>query len=890
MTRRSPGRRFFRFPWRTAAQVAADVDDELEFHLEKVAEELVEEGWSPEAARTEARRRFGDLEGTRAYCRALDKRKETQMRWTESLGEVGQDLKFAGRQLAKSPGFTLVAVLTLALGVGATTAIFSVVYGILLRPLPFAEPDRIVRAYPTASDGSPDSFSVPNYLDWSREAKTIEAASAMDNGTVTLAGDGGEPERLEAFWVRTDFFRILGLKPIAGRTFSPGEDKPAEQRVVLISEELWQRRFGRDRSVIGRRLDLNGVPSTVVGILGRDGQYPANADVWLPLAFEEQMLTQRGAYYLNAIAKLAPGATLEEARAEAKVIGDRLAREYPRDNEGTSVGMAPLQEFMVGDVRTPLLVLLGAVLLVLLIACANVANLLLVRAASREGEIAIRTALGAGRTRIVRQLLTESLLLALVGGAAGVLLAVWMTRALVALAPRSTPRLEEVGVDGSVLLFTLGLTLLTGVLFGLVPALQASRPNLVGTLKEGTRGSRGRAATRVRSLLVVTETALAVVLLAGAGLLIRSFGELQKVDVGFRPEGVVKLNLALPESQYPEEARVRTFAGELLTSVRALPGVKSAALAAWGLPLSGTVTVISYTIEGHPPPPNGYEGNVRIGIASPEYFRTMGIPVLRGRDFTGQDRNGAPQVVVINQTAARQMFPGEDPMGKHVTLGWSVDGVRRGGEVVGIVGDFKQDALQEDPEPHLFLPFEQAPVEGMTVVLRTATEPAAVATAVREKVHALDPNLAIYGLQTLEEVVASSASQPKFYMLLLGGFSAIALLLAAVGIYGVIAYGVRQRTQEIGIRLALGASQDRVLRMVVGQGMALAVAGALAGLVGALLATRGMRSLLYQVSASDPMIYTGVALMLVLVAAVASWLPARRAARTDPQLVLRGEV
>ena len=887
MTRRSPGRRFFRFPWRTAAEVAADVDDELAFHLEKVAEELVEEGWSPEPARTEARRRFGDLEGTREYCRALDKRKETQMKWTESLGELGQDLKFAGRQLGKSPGFTLVAVLTLALGVGATTSIFSVVDGVLLRPLPFVEPERIVMA--VDSDGATSSFSVPNYLDWSQESKALAAAAAMDNGTVTLTGDGGEPERLEGMWVRTDFFRILGLKPIHGRTFAPGEDEPAEQRVILISEELWQRRFGGDRAVIGRTLSLNGVPSTVVGILGRDGQYPANADVWLPLTFSESMRSQRGNYYLSAIAKLAPGATLEQAQAQAKAIGDRLAKEYPEDNAGTGINVEPLQEFMVGDVRTPLLVLLGAVLFVLLIACANVANLLLVRAAAREGEIAIRTALGASRTRIVRQLLTESLLLAFVGGAAGVALAVWMTRALVALAPPETPRLEEVGVDGPVLLFTLGLALLTGVLFGLVPALQASRPNLVGTLKEGTRGSRGRTATRVRSFLVVTETALAVVLLAGAGLLIRSFGELQKVDVGFQPEGVVKFNVALPGNKYPEDPLVRSFANGLMERMRGLPGVTSAGLVAWGLPLSGVVSALSYTIEGHPPPPNGWEGNVRVAIASPEYFRTMGIPVLRGRAFTERDRDGAPQVVVINETAARQMFPGEDAMGQRINLGWTSNGVQRGGEVVGIIGDFKQDALQAETEPHLFLPFEQAPMQGMTVVLRTEADPAAVAATVRDEVRALDPDLPIYGLQTLEDLVASSASQPKFYMLLLGGFSAIALLLAAVGIYGVIAYAVRQRTQEIGIRMALGASQDRVLRMVVGQGMALAVAGALAGLAGAFLATRGLRSLLYQVSACDPVIYTGVALVLVLVAAVASWLPARRAARTDPQLVLRGE-
>lgn len=886
---RIPGRRLFRFPWRTAAQVAADVDDELQFHLEMVARELVDGGWPPEAAQAEAVRQFGDLETTRRVCRDLDAHKEKQMKWIKALEDIGQDLRYAGRQLAKSPGFTLIAVLTLALGVGATTSIFSVVHGVLLRPLPFPEPNQLVRVYPLSDEGNPSAFSVLNYLDWRKQSRTIAAASLLQNGSVNLTGTGGEPERLTGAWVSPEFFSVLRAPLLAGRGFAPGEDRPEASHVVVLSEELWQRRFGGDRNLVGQTVNLDGERYTVIGIATRT-RWPTTVDLWLPFELNEDTLApdNRGAIYLAAVARLAPGVSLEKARAETQAIASRLAAQYPESNTGYRMDVVDMQEFMTGDVRLPLLVLLGAVLSVLLIACVNVANLLLVRATGRETELAIRTALGAGRARLVRQLLTESVVLSLVGGAAGVVLAVWATRALVALAPERTPRLQEVGVNASVLLFTLAVSLVTGLLFGLAPALRASRPDLAGMLKEGARGSKGRGATFARSALVVAETAMAVVLLAGAGLLLRSFGELVRVDPGFNPENAIVFNLAPPDAKYQEDAQLRVLANSLMEQMERLPGVVAAGASAFGRPLDDSDFMISFNVEGRPEPKPGEEPAMRVAMVTTGYFKALGLPLARGRFFTDQDRNGSEPVAILTEAAVREFFPNEDPIGKRVVLGWTSNGVNRGGRVVGVIRDFKQSTLDSEADPQIFLPYDQAPLGYFSVIVRSTADLGTVAAAARSAIQQVDPDLPLYELQTLEDVVSSSVAQQRFYMLLLGGFAAVALIMAAIGMYGVIAYGVSQRSQEIGVRMALGATRGGVVGMVIRQGIVLAVVGAVAGLVCALFATRGMQSLLFGVSAGDPAIYAGVACVLVLVAALASYLPARRAARTEPQIALRG--
>jgi putative ABC transport system permease protein len=598
---------------------------------------------------------------------------------------------------------------------------------------------------------------------------------------------------------------------------------------------------------------------------------------------------RNAAQVASAAARLAPGVTLDQARAEARAIAARLAAAYPESNTGYRMDVTGLQTYMVGDVRTPLLVLMGAVLLVLLIACVNVANLLLARAAGRESEVAVRTALGAGRARLVRQLLTESVVLALLGGAAGVALAVWATRALIASAPEKTPRLQEVGVDGSVLLFTLAVSLVTGLLFGLAPALRASKPDLASVLKEAVRGSRGRPAVLARSVLVVVETALAVMLLAGAGLLLRSFGELVDVDPGFDPRNAIAFNLAPPSPKYDEDPQLRNLANALMERMEQLPGVVAVGASAFGQPLDDSTFVLSFQVEGRPEPAPGQEPAMRVAMVTPGYFRALGLPLVRGRFFTGEDRDGSAKVAILTAAAARKFFSGENPIGRRIELGWSSNGVARGGEVVGIIGDFKQSTLDSEADPQMFLPYDQAPWGSLSIVVRSTTDLGAVAAAARQQVREVDPDLPIYELQTLEDLVSASVSQPRFYMLLLGGFAATALALAAIGLYGVIAYAVSQRRQEIGVRMALGATRDGVVRMVLRQGLVLALVGAVCGLLLALVATRGMETLLFGVSAMDPGIYAVVAVVLVLVAAVASYLPARRAARTEPHLALRGE-
>jgi predicted permease len=805
-----------------------------------------------------------------------------------------QDLRYALRKLSRTPGFTFIASLTLALAIGANTAIFSVVDGVLLRPLPFPEPERLVRIA-SVKDGKNYPSSTLDFIDLRDQSRSFAYAAAMAPSTVNLTAAAAEPQRLELVRASASFFSLLGVQPALGRGFAAGEDALDASRVVVLSDRLWRSRFGADPRIIGRSLTLDGSPHTVIGVARRGFTYPTNPDLWAPLAFTPNDLEpdNRGAHWLLVIGRLAPGATMTGGTQEVAAIARRLEAQYPEMNTGFSATLIPLREEMVGKVRPALLVLLGAVGFVLLIACANVANLLLVRAASREGEIAIRTALGAGRMRIVRQLVTESVLLAVLGASLGVLLAAWGVDLLVALGPQGLPRLDEVRIDGGVLLFTTLVAVVTGVAFGLIPALHAARPGIGQTLREGSRGTSSRGASeRVRRLLVVTEMALAVVLLTGAGLLIRSFVRLLAVDPGFRPEHVVTFNLTLPEPKYTSGQRVRTTVADLRERITSLPGAQSSAIG-FGLPMSGMQFRTSVDVAGRPPLPPGKRNPIDVRIASPGYFATLGIPLVRGRDFASTDRATSAQVAIINADAARRYFPAEDPIGKRIELGWSRDTAgsggptAMGGEIIGIVGDVKQFGLSADAAPMTYLPFEQAAINDISVVVRSAADPALLASAARRIVRELDPDLPIFGFTTLQDVIAESVSQPRFYTLLLGLFAALALVLAAVGIYGVISYLVSQRTRELGIRLALGATASQVLRLVLGQGLTLAVAGVIVGVGASFWLTRLIAGLLYGVGAADPFTFAGVVIVLLLVAGLACYLPARRAARVDPLTAIR---
>jgi putative ABC transport system permease protein len=805
-----------------------------------------------------------------------------------------QDLQYALRRLFQSPGFTLVAVLTLALGIGANSAIFSVVRGVLLKPLPFPESDRLVGVF-HEYDGKRAVMSGPNFIDVAHTAKSLENAAAIQTQRVILTGQG-DPIRLDVASVSASFFDVLRVRPELGRTFAPDESTPGRTDLIVLSHGLWQQRFGSDPAVLGRSVQIDGVGKEVIGVMPATFNYPRDRMAWMPIPYDNSFVsTQRGAWFLTVVARLRPGVTPEQSAAEVRTIGARLAKQYP-DADG-SIGMTtfPLLEAIVGDIKPSMLVLLGAVGFVLLIACTNVANLLLARAAARETEMAVRTALGAGRRRIMRQLLTESVVLSFMGAAIGLLLAVWGVAFLVQLKPDGIPRLDDVHIDGIVILFTAGVAALTGVLFGVVPAVHATRRSVAASLKEGARGAVGvRGSSRTRGALVVAELALALMLLVGAGLLMRSFMRLQAVDPGFRSDHALTFELTFPDSRYGDdnEDRIVAFFDQLLPRLRGLPGATNVG-AVMGLPLSGMAFDISFEVLGRPPVPPQDQPSMQIRVATPSYFSTIGIPVKRGRAFTEADRANSKQVVLITESAARQYFPNEDPIGKSIRLGWGkrVKGqrLRGGGEIVGIVGDVKEEGLASADAPQLYMPMRQWPVQSMAVVVRTATSPMSLADAVRERVREVDPALPVSRMRPLDEIVSRSMSQPRFYLMVLTVFAAVALVLAAVGIFGVLSYAVAQRTREIGIRMALGAQERSVLRMVVGQAMLLALGGIAVGAVLALVLSRGMTTMLFSVTATDPATFVSVAGILGVVALVASYIPARRATRVDPIVALRSE-
>lgn len=804
-----------------------------------------------------------------------------------------QDIRYAVRKLSRTPAFTAIAAFTLALAIGATTAIFSVVDGVLLKPLPFRDPERVVRVT-NLRDGNRMVTSAPDFIDFRKETKSFSSMSPVDNQAMNLTG-GAEAERIQAARVGATFWSLIGVQPSLGRGFAPNEDAPSAVRTVVLSDGLWKRRFAADGRIVGKTIALDGNTYTVIGVAPPRFNFPDRPDLWVPLVFSTGELDaeNRGSHWMGVMARLAPNVTVAQATAEMVTLTRRLAQQFPESNTGMTAAVIPMQEYLVGDVRPALYVMLGAVAFVLLIACANVANLLLVRAASRESEMAVRTALGAGAWRIVRQLVIESVLLALVGGVFGTLLALWGVDLLLAMAPVGLPRIDEVTVNASVLLFTAGVTALTGVLFGAFPALHAARANVGGMLKDAMRGSSGGIASRrARNTLVMAEMALAVVLLVGAGLLIRSFSKLLSVDPGFHAERVVTFSIAAPDAKYREYAQRRALVGDLVERMNRVPGAQGAAIVT-GLPLSNLMMRTSAHIEGTPQERPGERKTTDVAMVTPGYFTTMGIPMVSGRDFTDRDGSGAPVVAIVNQEFVRRYFPNENPLGKRIALGWEQDTAKTGGnmtlggEIVGVVGNVKRRGLSQEIYPETYASFMQPTFSAFSVVVRSTADPSTVMAAIRSQVREVDRDLPLTELRQLTEIVAASVSRPRFYTTVLGVFAAIALLLAAVGIYGVISYAVSLRTRELGIRIALGATGRQVSSLVLQQGVSLAIAGVIIGGAGAYWLTRLLGKLLFGVSATDPLTFLGVAGLLTAIAAVACFVPARRAARVDPLLAMR---
>jgi len=797
-----------------------------------------------------------------------------------------QDLRYGARTLMKNPAFTLAAVLTLALGIGANTAIFSVVNAVLLRPLPYEDPERLVMIYETnLAKGWPQfSVSPPNFADWSEQSRVFDGMTGFRGAAFNLTGVA-EPERISGMFVSKRFFGMVGVRPLLGRTFTPDEDEPGKENRAVLAYGLWQRRFGGDLGIVGKPLTLNGDAYTVVGVMPAGFALPRDTEIWAPLSFRPGEMKQRGSHYMSVLARLKPGVTLETAQTEMSAIAGRLEKEYPDSNSGWGARVVPLLEQAVAGIRPALLTLLGAVGFVLLIACANVANLLLARAEARRREMAVRAALGAGRPRLIRQLLTECVLLALVGGGLGLLLAVWGIDALRALEPADLPRLKEIRVDLAVLGFTAAASLVTGLIFGLAPAIQISRTDLNVTLREGERGSGGSSRGRVRGALVVAEIALALVLLIGAGLHLRSLHELQGVDPGFDTANLLTMRVSLPGSKYSAGAQGVSFYRQALERLDGLPGVRSAA-AVSSLPLSDYDLIFTFHVEGRPPLPPSEQVSADWHAVSRDYFRTMGIPLVRGRFFTERDDASAPRVAIINETMARRTWPGEDPIGRRISIGIGPEALR---EVVGVVKDVKQSGLDADIAMQVYEPYPQQAWQSMFFVLRAESVPEDLSASARRAILDVDKDQPVFGIRTMDQILSGATAQRRFNMLLLCLFAAVALALAAVGVYGVIAYSVAQRTHEIGIRMALGAQRRDVLGMVARQGLPLAVMGIASGLAGAAAVTRLMTSLLFGVSATDPATVTATALLMAAVAALACYIPARRATKVDPMTALRCE-
>jgi putative ABC transport system permease protein len=811
------------------------------------------------------------------------------------MDTILQDVRYAVRQLTRSPGFAVAAVLTLALGIGANAAIFSVVDAALLRPLPYPHAEAIVRAYELMGTDA-WSTSPTDFVDFRAQNRSLSELAAIDAYPRTLTGSGLEPLPIPSARVSGGFFDVMGVAPALGRPFVAAETQYGQTQAVVISDGLWHSRFGSQPDIVGRTILLDGKSCAVVGVMPAGFNYPAGVQMWTPLAFSDtDLATQRGAHYLDLVGRLKPGVTMDQATADLQGIATRLAQDYPKTNQGQGATLVTLRQALIGrNIRTALLVLLGAVGLVVLIACANVANLLLARAAGRARELAVRVALGAGRGDLIRQALTESVVLAAAGGILGLLLSTWITGALSALRPVALRNVGALGVDGAVLAFTAGVVLLTGLLFGLVPALQASRAaDLHTTLQTGGRAQiTTREGWRLRSGLISAELALAVILLTGAGLLLKSFARLERVDPGFDSRGVLTFQLSLPDVRYPKPEQAGIFYDQLLTSVRALPGVERAS-AISGLPLDDYGFSISMTTLDGRPVESHAAPSPQIRLVTPGLFRTLGMRLAAGRDFTSSDRTGAPLVVVVNEAAARAIWPGVDPLGHTLEVGtkFGLGGARGGGQVIGVVRDVHDAGLGADPRPTVYLAHAQFPVTDLAIAVRSAgsIDPLSLTSSVRAALSRLDPDLPMDQVRSLDRLAATSVAQPRFAMLLLSSFAAIALALAAVGMYGVMAYVVSQRRHDIGIRMALGASRAAVVSEVVARAARPVGVGLVIGLAGALVLSRTLSRLLYEIKPSDPLTYLFVALTLSVIALTAAYLPALRASRVDPAFALRSE-
>ena len=808
-----------------------------------------------------------------------------------------QDIRFGLRMLLKSPSVSIVATIALALGIGANTAIFSVVNAVLLRPLPFPEPDSLVAVFETDTQRGMQrgSHSYPNFFDLRSQNTVFENLSCYHGSNFIMTGRG-EPARLEGAVVTADLFPLLRVTPMMGRTFVPDEDKPSDNRVVVLSHKLFQKQFGGDAAILNQPITLDGRSYTVVGVMPPGFEFPIQnepVELWTTIAPDasgtEPVTNQRGAHFLQVVGRLKPGVTNEQAQAELTAIAARLEQQYPDTNTRKSLRAESALAALVGDIRPALIILLCAVACVLLIACANVANLLLARATGRHKEMAIRTALGASRLRVIRQLLTESVMLSLLGGAVGLLLAVWWSDLLIALGKEDIPRAVQVGIDWRVLTFTLAVSLLTGLIFGLAPAFHSSKSDLIESLKDGGRGtSEGARRNLVRNVLVVAELAIAVVLLVGAGLLIQSLWRLQRVNSGLQPDNVLTFNVGLPEVKYNSDRQGQFFI-DLKRNLESTPGVQSASTI-FPLPLSGDRFSISFEIEGRPLPPKDHP-SADFFTTGVGYFRAMGIPIIKGRDFDDRDKHGSTPVIIITETFARQQFPNEDPIGKRVKPGISSyeneDSTMR--EIVGVVGDVRNRALSTEPRAAYYVPQTQIPFSQMVAVVKTNGEPRALIPSVTKVVAAMDQDVPLFGVKSMREYLSASVAAPRFSTTLLSIFAAVALVLTIVGLYGVMSYSVAQRTNEIGIRLALGAQSRDVLLMIVKHGSKLILIGLAIGLGLAFAFTRWIETLLFGVKTKDPFTFAAVAVVLALVALLACYVPALRATRVDPMDALRRE-